>query len=109
MRSCVPCAMPSRRHGSYSTGRMRRSCDAPMFFIARTVAAMFTWSCGSYSTTRRASSRDSGIGDDKGDETGRVVTVATKIDELALRPGTNQLAAAAFPAAWLFIDDVIHR
>jgi hypothetical protein len=50
MRSMIGpalCAIPSRRYGSYGTGRTRRSASTPMFCIARAVAAMLTWSCGS--------------------------------------------------------------
>src|SRR5258705_12979991 len=63
MNSFVSGEIASSRTGSYLTGRTRRSVPTPMFFIARTVPAMFTGSCGSYRTTAIFDRRESGIRD----------------------------------------------
>src|SRR5213593_4384473 len=49
--SCVWCAMPSTRYGSYSRGLTRRRSRNPKFLSARTTCAMLTRSWGSWSTT----------------------------------------------------------
>src|SRR5690348_7602598 len=76
-----------------------------MFFIARTVAAMFTGSCGSYSTTTIDARRDSVIRYAKCDQALRLVPVAAEIHELP-RPSTeHELPAATLAAARLLVDD----
>src|SRR5438046_1905788 len=55
--SCVWCAMPSTRYGSYSRGLTRRRSRKPKFLSARTTCAMLTRSWGSWSTTRMLMSR----------------------------------------------------
>src|SRR5256886_7834364 len=49
--SCVWCAMPSTRYGSYSRGLTNRRSRNPKFLSARTTWAMLTRSWGSWSTT----------------------------------------------------------
>jgi hypothetical protein len=65
-----------------------------MFFIARTVAAMFTGSCGSYSTTRIVDITDGG-GCCSSPPTGASdVTVGAEIETLP-SPGTRERAERA--------------
>src|SRR6266550_1761128 len=49
--SCVWCAMPSTRYGSYSRGLTNRRSRNPKFLSARTTWAMLTRSRGSCRTT----------------------------------------------------------
>src|SRR5436309_966827 len=92
MMSHVSCAMPSRRTGSYSRGRTSRSDEMPMFFIARTVAAMLTGFWGSYSTTAMRESRESDIRENKSEQPIRIVTVPPKIDEFPRGARHHELA-----------------
>src|SRR5476649_1341247 len=76
-----------------------------MFFIARIVAAMFTGSCGSKSTTTTDESSDSVIGRPQLDETRLVVPVTAEVCERSIRPAHHELAAPALPPARHLVDD----
>ena len=84
MTSLVPWAIPSKRYGSYSTGRTRRRRDTPMFFIARIVAAMLIGFCGSKSTTTMDVSRDSLIDEFDWNQAVLILSVAAQVDELSV-------------------------
>src|SRR5687768_9566841 len=87
-------------------GRTSRSRWMPMFFIARTVAAMFTGSCGSWSTTHTVSRSVSGMRDDEGMETR--LPVAAEIDEPALRAAEHELPAPPLTFGRHVVDDDLH-
>src|SRR5689334_17685526 len=65
-----------------------------MFFIARMVAAMLIWFCGSNNTTCTCDRTDSDISDSKRKVAVSRKPIATKIHELTLLPGKHELAAA---------------
>src|SRR3954468_13932281 len=99
--------MPSRRTTSYSTGRTRRSRDTPMFFIARMVAAMFTGSCGSYSTTTTDDSSDSGIDQIQANEPRPILSIAAQVHEFSSGTAQDELPPAPnAPARHLVHRDV---
>src|SRR5215831_13769126 len=109
MRSMVPCAIPSSLMTSYSTGRTRRSRLRPMFFIARTVAAMLMGFCGSNSTTTTEERSDSDIVDLERDQSISVLPVAAQVDEVTVRTAQNELAASPLPAGGHLVHDHIDR
>src|SRR6185503_1170298 len=104
MRSIVPWAMPSSRIGSYSTGFTSRSVASPMFFIARTVAAMLIGFCGSYRTTTTDVRSDSAIVL-QFDESDGLVAIAAKVDELPCTTAHDELTASPFSPARHLVDD----
>src|SRR5690606_5587169 len=105
------CAIFSIRSGSYSTGLTSTRFRAPMFFMARTEAAMFTMSCGSKRTTRTCSSACcSGLSTPgKSGDSGRSATylhgdgpvgglpVAGQRGVFTVRSGYHQLPGPALP------------
>src|SRR5688500_12767566 len=98
MKSIVPWSNPSSRTGSYSTGRTSRRLESPMFFIARTVPAMLTGSCGSTRTTWTAARGSSGIvDDDEWEEAVRWLPVATQVDPFAASAAKHELSAPPLP------------
>src|SRR6476660_4199199 len=81
---------------------MRRRRCTPMFFIARTVAPMFT-----------ESSSDSVIGPlplplDRG-EAVVVLAIAAEVDEFAVAAAEHQLPASPVTTAGHFVDDEVDR
>src|SRR6476660_1486352 len=109
MTSHVSWAIPSSRTGSYDTGLTRRSEVTPMFFIARTVAAMFTGSWGSKRMTEIRASRDSDIGESEAEKTRGVVTITTKIDEFVGGTGQHELPATACSTGNGLVDEEVQR
>src|ERR1043166_848468 len=107
MRSIVPCAMPSSRIASYSTGRTSRSVPTPMFFMARTVAPMLIGFCGSYNTTTTDASSDSVIGDSQWNQSLGIVAVASEIHEVAVGTAQHELSTPAFATARHLVHDPI--
>src|SRR5215217_1680012 len=105
MRSIVPCAIPSRRTTSYSTGRTSRRRLAPMFFIARIVAAMLTGSCGSYSTTTTDTSNESAIDDLERNQACGVVAIALQIHEFAGSAAQDELSPASLTSERRLVHD----
>src|SRR5687767_15120755 len=109
MMSIVSCAMPSSRYGSYSHGRTSRSNDTPMFFMARTTAAMFTGFCGSNSTTRTRDRTDSVIDDREGEVAVLIVAIAAEVDELIRRATEHELASTAFAVGRHVVHDHVNE
>src|ERR1043166_8225558 len=80
-----------------------------MFFMARTVAPMFTGSCGSYSTTTTDARSDSDIGEAERDQARLLVTISAKIDELSPPTAEHELSSATLAPVWLLVDDDVER
>src|SRR5260221_2709355 len=104
MMSQVSWAMPSRRTGSQAQGRTSRSDVTPMFFIARTVAAMLTGSCGSKRTTEMRERRGSDMRENESEQPGWLMPGTPKIDAVSGGPGHHEPdAATAAPR-----NDLVH-
>src|SRR5215213_2479423 len=109
IRSIVPCAIPSSRTTSYSTGRTNRNRLTPMFFMARIVAPMLTGSCGSYNTTATDARSESGIDDLQRNESGRIVPIAAQVHKFIASAAEYELAAASLSAERHLIHDDFDR
>src|SRR5665647_3082056 len=80
-----------------------------MFFMARTVAAMFTGFCGSKRTTEICESRESAIREREAEQPRRVVAVSTKIDEFTGGAGEHELPSTSRTPRHDFVDDDVER
>src|SRR5260221_12146406 len=109
MMSQVSWAMPSRRTGSQAQGRTSRSDVTPMFFIARTVAAMLTGSCGSKRTTEMRERRESDMRENESEQPVWLMPVTPKIDEFSGGTGHHELAAATGAARNDLVDEDVEE
>src|SRR5688572_20246591 len=105
--SSLSCATNRMRDASYSAGRTSVSAVSPMFFIARTTAAMLTGSWGSCSTTRTRASGSVTLDDDRKKARWRL-PVALQIDPAAAA-AQHQLASPAHAAGRHLVHDQIQR
>src|SRR5688500_18389487 len=105
--SSLSCATKWMRDASYSPGRTRMSEARPMFFIARTTAAMLTGSCGSCRTTRTRESGSVTL-DDQRKEASRRLTVARKVDPVATTT-QRQLSTATHAVRTHVVHDHVQR
>src|SRR5687768_16354100 len=82
-----------------------------MFFMARTVPAMFTGSCGSCSTTRTALSGRSDIGNHEREIAARLAAVAAEIDPAVPHATEDELPAPTLATRLGLVhgDDEIDR
>src|SRR5260221_12692813 len=80
-----------------------------MFFIARTVAAMLTGSCGSKRTTEMRERRESDMRENESEQPGWIMPVTPKIDEFSGGTGHHELAAATDAARNDLVDAVVKK
>src|SRR5258708_2443442 len=80
-----------------------------MFFIARTVAAMWTGSCGSKRTTEMRERRESDMRENESEQPVWLVPVTPKIDEFSGGTGHHELAAATSPAGNDLVDEDVEE
>src|SRR5260221_3015616 len=76
-----------------------------MFFIARTVAAMLTGSCGSKRTTEMRERRESDMRENESEQPVWLMPVTPKIDEFSGGTGHHELAAPPRAAR----NDLVHE